>query len=77
MPPNDGFDRAVILTTNEMQRTTRVVAKSFYKIMRKNGFTSDQIIGVSTGILDCLLQSLVGYTPKPELDAQSVNNQTG
>ncbi len=65
MPPNDGFDRTVILTTNETQHTTRVVAKTFYKIMRKNGFTTDQIIGVSTAILDHLLESMNGHKHSP------------
>lgn len=80
MPQNLSIDGAVIVTEDDARRTARIVAKSFYKIMRKNGFTTHQIIGVSTGILDCLLQSLTAHREKTRMDhsyAKEENAETG
>ncbi len=58
---NDGYDQVLMLATKDAEIATKIVAKSFYKILRKKGFTDDQIVYVSSYILDCLLQSLRGY----------------
>ncbi|MFO0754744.1 MAG: hypothetical protein U0411_15625 [Thermodesulfovibrionales bacterium] len=58
------FDQIAILAAKDAGKATRIVATSFYKVLRKNGFTDEQIINVSSCILDCLLRSLKGYERK-------------
>ncbi len=55
------FDVYVKLAINDSEKASEIVAKSFYKILRKNGFTDAQIINVANSILDCLIQTLDSY----------------
>lgn len=55
------FDEYVRIAISDSEKASEVVAKSFYKILRKNGFNNNQIISVANNILDCLIQTLVTY----------------
>ena len=53
-----GLDRIIALARKDSRRGARVVAKVFYKILRKEGFNDGQIISIASNILECLIQSL-------------------
>jgi predicted transcriptional regulator len=55
------FDEYVGLAAKDAAKASEIVAKSFYKILRKNGFSDAQIINVANNILDCLIQTLDSY----------------
>jgi hypothetical protein len=60
------FENIVDLAAKDSKRGARVVAKAFYRILRKKGFSKNQIIDISTNILNCLVESLSGYEEKIE-----------
>jgi hypothetical protein len=66
MKEDGSFNQIVIMAASDATRASGIVAKAFYKVLKKNGFSDEQIINVSTCILDCLLQSLSGYKEKAE-----------
>ncbi len=45
-------------TTNLYQNRNKVVAKSFYRRLRTEGFTHEQIIELSTTLLDLVSEDL-------------------
>lgn len=55
------FDEYVRMAVNSSKDASQVVAISFYKILRKNGFNDNQIINVANNILDCLIRTLESY----------------
>lgn len=61
------FDDYVKLAANNTEKAAEIVAKSFYKILRKNGFDDTQIMNVANNILDCLIRSLEGYEEKTKI----------
>ena len=61
------FDEYVGLAAKDAERASEIVAKSFYKIMRKNGFSNAQIISVANTLLDCLIQTLDSYKERENL----------
>lgn len=60
------FDRVVNLAAKDTKKGARVVAKVFYRILRKNDFSENQIIEIATNMLSCLTESLKGYKEKVE-----------
>lgn len=62
------FEKIINLAANETEKGARVVAKAFYRILRKKGFSENQIINISTNILNCLVESLRGYEKKIEFE---------
>ena len=61
MTTHGKFDDYVNIAIKDSGKASEVVAKSFYKILRKNGFNDNQIISVANNILDCLIQTLESY----------------
>lgn len=64
------MDRVIQMAAEDPERAARIVAKSFYKVLRKNEFSDDQIIAVANNILDCLIDSLAGYKKKNALEQE-------
>lgn len=64
------MDRVIQMAAEDPERAARIVAKSFYKVLRKNEFSDDQIIAVANNILDCLIDSLAGYKKKSALEQE-------
>jgi hypothetical protein len=58
------FDEYVDDAIKNTDHASELIARSFYKILRKNGFTNSQIINTANNILDCLIKSLDGYKDK-------------
>ncbi len=63
---NSQFDRVISLAAKDTKRGARVIAKVFYRILRRKGFTQNQIIDISTNMLNCLIESQEGYEQKIE-----------
>lgn len=55
------FDRVIDLAAKDTKKGARIVAKVFYRILRRKGFSKNQIIDIATNIIDCLTVSLKGY----------------
>lgn len=64
------MDRVIQMAAEDPERAARIVAKSFYKVLRKNEFSDDQIIAVANNILDCLIDSLAGYKKKSAIEQE-------
>ena len=58
------FDEYVEDAVNNTDHASELIARSFYKILRKNGFSNSNIINTANHILDCLIKSLDGYKEK-------------
>lgn len=58
------FDEYVEDAVNNTDHASELIARSFYKILRKNGFSDSKIINTANHILDCLIKSLDGYKEK-------------
>lgn len=68
------MDRVIHLAAENPERAARIVAKSFYKVLRKNEFTDDQIIAVANNILECLIESLAGYKKKSAIEQEKLRS---
>jgi hypothetical protein len=60
------MDRVINLAAKDTKKGARVVAKVFYRILRKQGFSENQIIDITTNILSCLIEKLSGHDEKTE-----------
>lgn len=60
------LDEYIEDAVNDTDHVSELPARSFYKILRKNGFGNEQIIYTENNLLDCLIESLYGY--KEDLD---------
>ena len=74
--PYKRFDEYVDYAVNNTDHASEVIARSFYKILRKNGFSNSQIINTANNILDCLIKSLDGYKEKIGVLSEDENNET-
>ena len=63
---NSHLEKVISLASKDSEKGARVVAKLFYRALRKNGFTENQVINIATNILNCLTESLKGYEKKLE-----------
>lgn len=64
MDQHQQMDKIIRMAAEDTEKASRLIARSFYKVLRKNGFTDDQIISVANNMLDCLIESLDGYKKK-------------
>jgi hypothetical protein len=58
------MDRVINLAAKDTKKGARVVAKVFYRSLRKQGFSENQIIDITTNILSCLIGKLSGHEKK-------------
>jgi hypothetical protein len=51
-------------------RAARILARTFYKDLRENGYTPNQILALSTELIDLVTRDLRGEREKgPEIEA--------
>ena len=50
----------MVMKNMEPERATKILAKSLYKELRKNGFSEKDIIGFSKDIIECMAADLSG-----------------
>ena len=67
------LDKIINLAAINTEKGARVLAKVFYRTLRKKGFSVNQIIGISTNILGCLIESLNGCEKKMDNDREIVD----
>ena len=60
------LEKIIDLAAKDTEKGSRVVAKVFYRLLRKKDFSENQIIDISTNVLNCLVESLQGYEKKIE-----------
>ena len=52
------------IPSDDSAKAARILARTFYKELRKNDFSDNQIIQVATELISCLHTSLEGYKKK-------------
>ncbi|UCF87788.1 MAG: hypothetical protein JSV70_04930 [bacterium] len=52
------LDRMLKMSAHDRDKTGRVVARTFYKILRQNGFTHPEIIDLTGNILDEVMKDI-------------------
>jgi glycosylphosphatidylinositol transamidase (GPIT) subunit GPI8 len=52
------------IPSDDSAKAARILARSFYKELRKNGFGDQQIIQVASELISCLNRSLEGFKKK-------------
>ena len=69
------FEKIVALVSKDTSKGAAIVAKLFYRILRKNGYTEGQIITISANLIDCLTKSLKGYEKKMAKTAKATDDR--
>jgi hypothetical protein len=64
------IEKIIYLVSKDPEKGSEYVAKTFYKILRKNSFSDRQIINIATNILGCLIESLEGYDKKVQKESK-------
>lgn len=72
MKEDNRFEEIVRIASRDTEKASRLISKSFYKVLRRNGFSDDQIISVASDILGCLIESLEGYREKKSSKEESL-----
>lgn len=52
------LDRMLKMSAGDREKTGRVVARTFYKILRENGFTHPEIIDLTGKMLDEVMKDI-------------------
>ena len=73
MPSDEKFEKFVSLAAKDAEKASETVAKAFYKILRKNGFSNEQVISVAGDILECLCNTFEGYSRKAQGKSKKSN----
>ena len=52
------MERIVEVCARDQERAARFVARSFYKVLRRNGFSKNQVIDVASHLIDALVTEM-------------------
>lgn len=52
------LDRMLQMSAGDREKTGRIVARSFYNILRRNGFTQAQIMDIAGQLLDGVIKDM-------------------
>jgi hypothetical protein len=58
---NSDFERVVNIASKDTKKGSEIVARVFYRILKRNNFSQEQIIDIATNIIGCLTRSLKSY----------------
>ena len=58
---NSDFERILSIASKDTEKGSEIVARVFYRILRRNNFSQEQIIDIATNIISCLTRSLKSY----------------
>lgn len=61
----------------EVEKAAESIGRTFYRTLRKKGFSENQIISVATSILSCLTDSLKEYECRKERKGQDREPNNG
>ncbi len=72
------LERMLKLSAGDREKTGKIVARSFYKILRQNGFTHADVMDVAGFILDGVIKDMKvnGKDKKSPVDIQDLNVRT-
>ena len=75
------FERIVNLSSKDTEKGAERVARVFYRILRRNNFSKQQIIDIATNLITCLTKSLKSYeewveTKKKRVEEGSVKESS-
>ena len=56
-----GFERIVNIASKDTKKGSEIIARVFYRILKRNNFSQEQIIDIATNIISCLTRSLKSY----------------
>lgn len=62
------FERIVNIASKDTKRGAEIVARVFYRILRRNNFSKEQIVDIATNLLSCLTKSLKSYEKRIETE---------
>jgi hypothetical protein len=58
---NSGFERIVNIASKDTKKGSEIIARVFYRILKRNNFSQEQIIDIATNLISCLTRSLKSY----------------
>lgn len=58
------FEEIIKASSGDTEKASEIISKTFYKVLRRNGFTDDQIISIASNLLGYLIEGLEGYKEK-------------
>jgi hypothetical protein len=61
---NSDFERIINIASKDTKKGSEIVARLFYRILKRNDFSQEQIISIATNIISCLTRSLKSYENK-------------
>ena len=61
---NYDFERILNIASKDTKKGSEIVARFFYRILKRNNFSQEQIIDIATNIISCLARSLKSYEKK-------------
>ena len=70
---NSDLERIVNIASKDTKKGSEIIARVFYRILRRNNFSQEQIIDIATNIISCLTRSLNSYEKK--INTESTRKQ--
>jgi len=61
---NSDFEKIINIASKDTKKGSEIVARFFYRILKRNDFSQEQIIEIATNIISCLNRSLKSYENK-------------
>ncbi len=61
---NSDFEKIINIASKDTKKGSEIVARLFYRILKRNNFSQEQIIEIATNIISCLSRSLKSYENK-------------
>jgi hypothetical protein len=61
---NSDFERIINIASKDTKKGSEIVARLFYRILKRNDFSQERIIEIATNIISCLTRSLKSYEDK-------------
>ena len=70
---NSDFERIINIASKDTKKGSEIVARFFYRILKRNNFSQEQIIDIATNIISCLTRSLKSYEKK--ISAEKIHKE--
>ena len=70
---NSDLEKIVNIASKDTKKGSEIIARVFYRILRRNNFSQEQIIDIATNIISCLTRSLNSYEKK--INTESTRKQ--
>jgi hypothetical protein len=74
---NSDFERIVNIASKDTKKGSEIVARVFYRILKRNNFSREQIIDIASNIISCLTRSLKSYEKRINTEKTRKEEDTG